>query len=144
MDIERRAHQIRQAKQAADNELRSSAELAAKQFKRNLLNEFESAFKPVLHLLAASGITYKAHMQDDRYVHMGSYIRFKIHTPIGPRYLNMDFNHRQSYRYEFVRYAHDSYGRISFGKWGMDEFVLWIDEKLIQQGIVKGIANNNG
>lgn len=145
--LSQRAAQIRKAE--ADTE---TAQIAAQKqetdlVKNRLFKAFETAFSTVLPLLKEAGISYSVHYQNERYFHMGTYILFATSTDT----LKMDFSGENSYRYEHVKYDH-GYASMCYGKWDMDRFIVWIDEKLIngagaamaKKGFrVEGVMNNN-
>ncbi len=98
----------------------------------NLLTEFEEGFKNEIPMLKEAGITYSAHF-NTVYAHQGAYILFKH----GLKELRMDFNNRISFRYEYTPWirglSERVMGRCVYGDWPKDEFILFIDEGLIQQ-----------
>lgn len=95
--------------------------------KQKLLSEFEIGFKDFLDLIKMEGINYKAQMQDDRYAHFGTYIEFFR----GDKSVKMDFNSRNSYRYEFVKHNNDGrYGTMVYGEWSKDKFLVFLYRSL--------------
>ncbi len=124
--ISERAAQIRKTEEEIKQKQLADQKAETDLVKTRLLKEFEIAFEPVLQMLKTENITYSAHYQDERYFHMGTYILFKTDRDE----LKMDFNSANSYRYEFIKYDR-GYGSMCYGKWDMDRFIIWIDEKLI-------------
>lgn len=106
-------------------EFRKALEL--KVIKNRLRKEFKIAFADILEMLKEENITWQPKLQDDRYEYMGTYILFRRNK----KTLAMDFSHRNSYRYEFVRYGNTYGGTMTYGAWDMDRFILWIYDNLI-------------
>ncbi len=103
-----------------------SAAQAKKEFK--ILQEFEIGFAKELPLLKDAGISYSAHY-NSQYDHEGTYIKFCF---VGQE-LKMDFSARNSYRYEYTgrRGEAGNYGRMVFGDWNKEDFILFIYTGLI-------------
>lgn len=90
--------------------------------------EFEAGFKEQLPLLKEAGIEYQVHIKETP-VKQG-YVKFKL----GENELGMDFNSRNSYRYEFLPVSKEGkHGKTQFGDWSKVDFILWIDDNLIRK-----------
>jgi hypothetical protein len=99
---------------------------------KRLEDEFKIGFAEEIPLLEESGINWSAHLQDNRYEHMGAYILFEKDG----KSVKMDFNHRKSYRYEFVPHSnheHGARGSMVFGEWNKEDFYLFIDSNLLSK-----------
>lgn len=101
----------------------------ALEIKRNyeaaVIESFKEAFADVIPSLEEAGITFSAHLKA-AYHHQGTYIMFQR----GENTLYMDYNGPVSYRYEYTKVG--EIGRIAYGKWGLEEFILWIYLKLFK------------
>lgn len=102
------------------NQHRKAVEDNQKAYEAKILATFEEVFASVLPLLKAEEISYSAHMRDGRYAHMGTYISFHWHGKLA----RMDFSVTGDYRYEYTEYM--EHGRSCYGKWNMDDFIVWI------------------
>lgn len=85
---------------------------------------FEEVFADVLNMLREDEVGWSAHMNYPKYTHKGYYILFQRHG----LQLKMDFTADGCYRYEFT--GGERTGGIAFGKWNMDDFIVWIAQEL--------------
>lgn len=85
---------------------------------------FEEVFADVLNMLREDEVGWSAHMNDPHYTHKGYYILFQRHG----LQLRMDFTADGNYRYEFTGGVKT--GNICYGKWNMDDFIVWIAQEL--------------
>lgn len=117
----------RNTKLVADSE---NIKIKADKERKRLLEEFEAGFGEVLAMLTEAGIEYAPGLIDEKYFAIkGTYISLKR----GEKEIKMDFSNRNSYRYEFTgdrMAANPIRGNGVFGKWPMDDFVLWIYDEL--------------
>ncbi len=95
--------------------------------REQLLKEFEIGFAEVIPLLKEEGIEYSAHY-NTQWTYQGAYILFKK----GDRELKMDFLNRDRYRYEYNSYKEQVCGQSTYGAWGLESFLLFIDAGLYQ------------
>ncbi len=131
-EITQLADKIRNAEAATNAAERSKVEEEAARKIENLEEEFKNTFPKFNEMLKAEGITWRGGLQDKRYFFKGSFIEFFYKD----RSLKMDFNDRGSYRYEFVPYTTNGFlGQMTFGKWRAENFIVWLDEKLINKVI---------
>lgn len=117
---------IRDAKAAAEKIAADKKRVEVREQLAFLHHEFAIAFSEMLPILEASGIAWKACLQNENYPHEGSYILFKK----GNKTLKMDFLNRNYYRYEFNPCEEREYGGSVYGKWNMEKFILFLDEGL--------------
>ncbi len=129
--IEEMANEIRNKRNEIKQQEEDFINKQAEKYLSTLLEEFEIAFKDYLPLLEEAGITYKAELQDRRYKFKGSYIEFKKDDKI----LRMDFNDKNSYRYEYVDYDNSGIrrGNSVYGNWNQEDFIIFIDEGLLNK-----------
>ncbi len=132
--ISQASAELREAMRQDEMEETSKLDQATDEFELQHLAAFEEEFSEQLPLLMADGIGWSYHMNDKRYTHMGGYMLFCKDG----KELRMDFNGQHSYRYEYVPYRpglseHANYCTMVFARWPKDRFILFIDEKLLQQ-----------
>ncbi len=127
--ISKMAEAIRSKRSAIINETKSAEDLEREKLTDNLLVEFETGFAEQLPLLKESGISWSAHI-NSRYTQDGFYIKFKS----GDIELKMDFNSAKSYRYEYTgKKGKYNYGSMCYGNWDKEDFLLFIDEHLLDK-----------
>lgn len=88
---------------------------------RFLESEFTARFSSLFDSFEQMGINWRPMMNDIRYVHQGCYILFTR----GEDTLKMDFNNRNSYRYEYYSNS-KSHGTITYGDWDLERFADFI------------------
>ena len=121
-EIQKRAAEIRIKKKKLED-VKINMEIKNKQIRlAKIVTEFEAGFESELPLLKEAGITYSPHYTDDD---LNSFIRFEKDN----RILDMDFNNRNSYRYEHPE--NREHFTKTYGEWSKDDFILWIDENLL-------------
>lgn len=126
--LQDRAKKIKDTREN-EKRLKDEKELAEYEtIRKKLLEEFELGFKEELDMLHKEGIKYSAHLQNYRYPFMGAYIEFKK----GKNSVKMDFNSRNNYRYEFVKYSHnyDNPQKMVYGEWDKEDFIIYLQENL--------------
>ena len=85
---------------------------------------FEADFAEVLPMITDAGITYSPHYKTE-WEYQGTYIEFQFEN----KTLKMDYSMKGSYRYEYTK--PDTTGSKTYGTWGMEDFIVWIVEKLV-------------
>lgn len=112
----------------AEKKAKEQAELDTALAKLKL--NFEQNFAEALPLLKQDGITYEVGLQKPPYFHEGIFIEF---THAGNT-LKMDYTTDQ-WRYEFVqrRESSPTYGAMTFGKWPMEAFYVYLAKNLLSK-----------
>lgn len=128
--ISKMAEKIRNERKATEEKKKAEEAFKTEQALLNICREFEIEFADQLPLLKESGINWSAHFNNNRYHYQGSYILFKKDG----KALKMDFNNKNSYRYEHV-HPNTGVGRSVYENWNKDDFLIFIDEELLQKAV---------
>lgn len=127
--ISKMAAKIRNERKAAEDKKKAEEALKTEQALLEISREFEIGFASQLPLLEQAGINWSAHFNNNRYHYDGSYILFEKDGKI----LEMDFLNSKSYKYE-----HEYPRGVStkcYGEWPKDDFLIFIDEELLQKAV---------
>jgi len=91
------------------------------------LDAFEKEFIDYLPMLKEAGIAWSAKMKFYPWIFQGVYIDFET----GLSHLHMDITTGGAYRYESPPLGTN--GKMVFGKWPKEDFVVWIYENLLKK-----------
>lgn len=126
------AKEIRDARRESESQAADKLRVEREEKCKFLIARFKESFKDLLYLFDQEDISYTAHYKT-AYAHQGAYISFK--KTIKPENITvevkMDFSETGFYRLEYTKL--EQTGRMVFGHWSMDDFIIWFDEEIQKQ-----------